>query len=188
MDNVLCGVLLVSMSLAGVCGPSPAVAQVVGRPSVAFSVGGATFRGGEYSHRDVMLTGATGTVQFRSPWRGISAIVGMNIEQYFATGDQIGLCVLGSRGQCLGEFPDATRMTGALGARYELGRVFSSEASFGGGYFGASGSRARFVRLNLGLEPIPHVGLGVQFERLDLPEFGGAHVSATPFSVVIRIH
>jgi hypothetical protein len=30
--------------------------------------------------------------------------------------------------------------------------------------------------------------LGLQLERLDLPDFGGAHVSARPFSLVMRIH
>jgi hypothetical protein len=110
--------LMGSLFLAIGFHPAVARAQWPGWIAIDGALGEAAGRGGEYTDRTraVWRLGAQGRVAGPA---GISAIIGLDRERYFLAGDRVDICVLGSRGQCMPEFPEFSGWTGAVGLRSE---------------------------------------------------------------------
>lgn len=165
--------------------------------SISGALGGAAGSGGEYRDRTraVWRLSAEGRVVGRA---GASVIVAIDRERYFMSGDRIDICVLGSHGQCMSEFPEFSGWVGAAGLRSEAVDWFAITALAGLGRHRSTDGAVRHLPDDAGSGLMVHgdvalrtwrsVWLTAAVRRTDLGVIRGDRLRLQTITVGLRVN
>ena len=181
--------VLAVIALPSAIVPTSLAAQSFHAPQLTLGVGYEELNGGVFRDRQkfIGLVGADLAWQLRFP--AFTMTTGVQLDHHYPPGATV--CLL-STSRCAPQVPNFNGVRGTVVVHYATRTWGTIGFGGSGGYLastaaGASGSRFRVVLGEWEGQFTTHTGLVARVERLDLPDFGGAHLHAIPLSVAFRV-